>query len=661
MTSPHVRFLASVFGLALVGWALFAVVLFVDGLHWGDLPLFAVFTVLFGYLCFGFCHAAFGLLYGRKSQPSTSALSEENESEGRVALVMPVHDEPVERVIQGLEATFNSVLGEEEGKFFDVFILSDSLKVRKWVEEEEAWLRWLKRTGLKNRIFYRHRKINEGRKAGNVADFCNEHGDHYDFMVVLDADSVMTGETLVALRQRMIASPQVGLLQTVPKLVGARSFYGRLQQFSNRVYGGLFLSGLSYWQGDGGNFWGHNAIIRMKAFKECCALPHLPGAGGFGGEILSHDFVEAGLLRSQGWGVRLAEDLSGSYEEGPQNLIDAAKRDRRWCEGNLQHVTFLLAKGLRQRTRLHLLNGILGYLASPLWLALIVLSLLQLGTRTEELPASEVSSLVLLVLTLVLLFLPKFLCLLDLARRPAEAKAYGGPKQVFVGGILESLTSILLAPLNLAFHTQFVVAVLFGKKVRWNAQNRGAEGTSWQDAWKVHGAHLLLGLVLMVLALVTSQWRGLVFTLPVSLPLILSPALSVWTSRFSKLSFLATPEERQPPWEVLVALQNPKGKALDDSYWIRRMLVEPPLHVAHLSGLVSTAEQEGDPELIKKVFNEGPSSLSEDEKKYFLKSSHCLQEVHLAIWRASEQKYPGSGNEGRPFQRLPRKSLEIRS
>ena len=348
MTTPHVRFLTSVLALALVGWGLFAFILLVDGWHWGDLPLFAVFSVLFSYLSFGFCHAAFGLLHQRKKETIAATLPQENESKGKVALVMPVHDEPVERVMQGLEATFNSVLGEKDGQHFDLYILSDSIKVRKWVEEEEAWLRWLKRTGLKNRIFYRHRNSNEGRKAGNVADFCNEHGDRYDFMVVLDADSVMTGETLVALRERMMAEPQLGLLQTVPKLVGAQSFYGRLQQFANRVYGGLFLSGLSYWQGDGGNFWGHNAIIRLKAFKECCALPHLPGSGGFGGEILSHDFVEAGLLRSHGWGVRLAEDLHGSYEEGPQNLIDAAKRDRRWCEGNLQHVTFLLSKGPSQ-------------------------------------------------------------------------------------------------------------------------------------------------------------------------------------------------------------------------------------------------------------------------------------------------------------------------
>ena len=640
MIAPLARFLTSVLALAFVGWSLFAVVLLADGWHWGDLPLFGVFAILFGYLCFGFCHAAFGLFHRRQGEEVATTPSLESEDTNRVAVVMPVHDEPVERVMQGLEATFNSVLGEEEGHYFDLFILSDSLKVNKWVEEEEAWLRWLKRTGLNGRIFYRHRHSNEGRKAGNVADFCNEHGDKYAFMVVLDADSVMTGETLVALRQRMVANSQLGLLQTVPKLVGARSFYGRLQQFSNRVYGGLFLSGLSYWQGDGGNFWGHNAIIRMKAFKECCALPHLPGAGGFGGEILSHDFVEAGLLRSRGWGVRLAEDLSGSYEEGPQSLLEAARRDRRWCEGNLQHATFLLSKGLRQRTRIHLMNGILGYLASPLWLALIVLSLLQLGTRTEDVPVSAFSSAALLILTLILLFLPKLLCLFDLARRSEEAQTYGGRARVFLGGALESLTSVLLAPLNLAFHTQFVISVLLGKKVRWNAQNRGAEGTSWADAWKVHRLHVLLGMVLMVLAGVTTQWNGFLFTLPVTLPLVLSPPLSVWSSRVSKSSLLATPEELSPPPEVAMALQDPKEKPLDEGYWIRRMLIEPPLHAAHLASVLDSEEQDGDPKLIAKVFRQGPASLSADEKKYLLKSRHCLQEIHFAIWRATKDELP---------------------
>ena len=640
MTGPLARFLTSVLALAFVGWSLFTVVLLADGWHWGDLPLFGVFAILFGYLCFGFCHAAFGLFHRRKDEEAAILPAQEGKDVSRVALVMPVHDEPVERVMQGLEATFNSVLKEEDGHFFDLFILSDSLKVNKWVEEEEAWLRWLKRTGLNGRLFYRHRNSNEGRKAGNVADFCNEHGDHYAFMVVLDADSVMTGETLVTLRERMVANPHLGLLQTVPKLVGAQSFYGRLQQFSNRVYGGLFLSGLSYWQGDGGNFWGHNAIIRMKAFKECCALPHLPGGGGFGGEILSHDFVEAGLLRANGWGVRLAEDLQGSYEEGPQSLLEAARRDRRWCEGNLQHATFLLSKGLRQRTRIHLINGILGYLASPLWLVLIVLSLLQLGTRTEDFPVSAFSSATLLAFTLVLLFLPKFLCLVDLARKPQEAQTYGGQVRVFLGGLLESLTSVLLAPINLAFHTQFVVSVLLGKKVRWNAQNRGAEGTSWEDGWKVHRLHLLLGLLLMMLAGATSQWSGFLFTLPVTLPLVLSPAISVWSSRVSKASLLATPEELSPPPEVSLALQDPKEKPLDEGYWIRRMLIEPPLHAAHLASVPELEEQDGDPKLIEKVFREGPSSLSAEEKSYLLKSRHCLQEIHFAIWRANKEDLP---------------------
>ncbi|WP_377047426.1 glucans biosynthesis glucosyltransferase MdoH [Roseibacillus persicicus] len=637
---PVVLFLASVLGLALLGWALFTRVILADGWQWGDLLLFASFALLFGYLCFGFCHAAFGFFSRRRPAVRKPDSEGEHDGEGRVAIVMPVYNEPVERVMQGLEATFNSVLEEADGTYFDLFILSDSTKVRKWVEEKEAWLRWLQRSGLDTRIFYRHRNHNTGRKAGNVADFCNEYGDRYDFMVVLDADSVMTGETLVELRRRMNANPRLGLLQTVPRLVGASSFYGRLQQFSNRVYGGLFLSGLSYWQGEGGNFWGHNAIIRMKAFKECCGLPLLPGPGGLGGEILSHDFVEAGLLRAKGWEVRLAEDLAGSYEEGPQSLIEAARRDRRWCEGNLQHSTFLLSKGLRQRTRIHLANGILGYLSSPLWLVLIVLSLLVLGNRGEGPPGGDGVALLLLLYTVALLLVPKLLCFVDLALDREEVAKYGGRSRVFAGGILETFSSILLAPINMVFHTQFVIAALLGCKVRWDAQNRDAEGTSWEEAWTVHRAHLFVGLGLQLLAVFTSGWTGFLFTLPVTLPLVFSPFLSVCTSRPSQTRLLATPEELSPPPEVASALRPAKSSPLDDSYWIRRMLIEPPLHIAHLAGTPPTGRQERDAKLIEKVYRNGPSVLSEEEKTYLLQSRDCLEEIHLAIWQTPKRELP---------------------
>ena len=218
------------------------------------------------------------------------------------------------------------------------------------------------------RIYYRRRVNNEGKKSGNVRDFLNTWGRRYRYFIVFDADSVMRGETIVDLVKLMEAHPNVGLIQTVPALVNAESLFGRIQQFANRLYAPVFIAGLNYWAQSFGNYWGHNAIIRTEPFMQFCDLPQLPGRKPFGGQILSHDFVEAALLLRENWQVWFAYDLEGSYEETPQDIIENAQRDRRWCQGNLQHGMVLFARGLRGVSRIHLLLGIFGYLASPLWL-----------------------------------------------------------------------------------------------------------------------------------------------------------------------------------------------------------------------------------------------------------------------------------------------------
>ncbi|MBN8772313.1 MAG: glucans biosynthesis glucosyltransferase MdoH, partial [Thiobacillus sp.] len=220
-------------------------------------------------------------------------------------------------------------------------------------------------------LYYRRRRRNIARKAGNIADFCKRWGGGYDYLLVLDADSLMEPTSIIELARRMEADRDAGLIQTVPRLVHGKTVFARLHQFASRIYGPAIATGLAWWVGGEGNYWGHNAIIRRRAFTEAAGLPDLPGKAPFGGHILSHDFVEAALIRRAGWTVKIADDIQGSYEETPPSLVDFAIRDRRWCQGNLQHVGVLPARGLHWVSRFHLVSGILSYLASFLWLLLI--------------------------------------------------------------------------------------------------------------------------------------------------------------------------------------------------------------------------------------------------------------------------------------------------
>ena len=356
-------------------------------------------------------------------------------------------------------------------------------------------MRWRASWAGSGQIHYRRRTINREKKSGNIRDFCNAWGSRFRYMVVLDADSVMTGETLVSLVRLMEVNPTVGLIQTVPGLINNESLFGRLQQFASRLFGPLFTAGLNYWVQDGGNYWGHNAIIRVDPFMHNCDLPMLPGKKPFGGHILSHDFVEAALLRREDWEVWLAWDLDGSWEEGPQSLTDFAARDRRWCQGNLQHSLLLFAKGFRGISRVHLILGILGYVASPLWLAFMLvfawikfykknltgLSDIPTAPATPFLKSLSMTEHGFLVfgISMGIIFAPKLIALVDLALSPDRRASFGGWWRAAFSVFFETIVSALQAPIMMLFHTQFVLTNLLGREVGWSPQNRAADGTSW--------------------------------------------------------------------------------------------------------------------------------------------------------------------------------------
>lgn len=484
----------------------------------------------------------------------------------RTAVVMPIFNEDADRVFAGLQATYLSLQATGCLSHFDFFVLSDSNDLARLADEERAWADLRNRLGASERLFYRRRRRNTGRKAGNIAEFCRNWGSRYDHMVVLDADSVMAGPTLVKLARLMQANPRVGLIQTVPTLINGETLFARAVQFVNRLCGPMMSAGIHYWQLGDSNYWGHNAIIRMSAFIQHCGLPDLPGRAPLGGEILSHDFVEAALLRRAGWSVWLLPDLDGSYEEMPSNLTDFAQRDRRWCQGNLQHQRLLASRGLVGMSRLHLVSGGMSYLSSAIWFLLLMLSTVEivmqaLSTHVYFAPgynlfpvwpvSKTAETFTLFMLTIGMLVVPKLLAALLALLDREQLSAFGGRARLFASLLIEQLYSALHAPLMMLFHTRFVVANLRGRSVSWTAQPRGERGIGLKEALALHGGQTLFGLVwagtLLALAPTFFWWF-----LPVLTGLVLAVPLSILSSRgrvgawLHRHGIFLTPEESRP-------------------------------------------------------------------------------------------------------------------
>ncbi len=474
-------------------------VLQVDGFTAREIGILVLFAILFAWIASSFWLAVFGA-YARFAKINLLPLKPPTGAPAaRTAILMPVYNEDVARVFCGVRA-----VRESAGPDFDFYILSDSTNPANWVAEELAWQKLKGELGQDAHIYYRHRAENTGRKAGNIQDFCENWGQLYDYMVILDADSLMTGKTLVQLVGLMDANPRAGLIQAPAQLVGRNSLFARIQQFSSSVYGPIHTAGLAYLQGADGNYWGHNAIIRVQAFMQHCGLPRLPGKAPLGGEIMSHDFIEAALLRRGGWEVWMAPDIGGSFEEPPPTLVDYLIRDRRWCQGNLQHLGIVFAQGLTLPSRLHLLMGIMSYVSSPLWLVLLIVSAIDTVSFTPapagslhlslSLSVSHAAELVVLVLaTVVLLYGPKLLAVAALLESPEATRAHGGTSAVVLSAFWESLFSTLMAPIVMLQHSWYVVAILMGMTTGWNAQTRTDRALPLKSAARKFAAHMLVG------------------------------------------------------------------------------------------------------------------------------------------------------------------------
>lgn len=533
-----------------------------------EIAVLALFAILFSWVSAGFWTAMMGFLVLAKGGDRhlisrSAAVDGPIAQEARTAVIMPICNEDVTRVFAGLRATYESMERTGELARFDFFVLSDSGNPDLRTAETDAWMETCRAVNGFGRIFYRWRRHRVKRKTGNVADFCRRWGSAYRYMVVLDADSVMSGECLTTLVKLMEGNPGAGIIQTAPLAVGRETMYARVQQFSTRVYGPLFTAGLHYWQLGESHYWGHNAIIRIQPFMEHCALAPLPGKGPLAGEILSHDFVEAALMRRAGWGVWIAYDLEGSYEELPPNLLDEVKRDRRWCQGNLMNFRLWMKQGFHAVHRAVFLTGVMAYLSAPLWFLFLVLSTIMLAKHALVPPEyftqpyqlfptwpewHPEKALALFSATATLLFLPKIASVVLLMK---DSRNYGGPLRLVLSMLIEVVMSALLAPVRMLFHTKFVVAAYSGWGITWKSPPREDAQTTWGESFRRHGMHTLLGLA----------WGGLVlwldpnfvwWLLPIVGSLAFSIPLSVWLSRVSLgramrgARLFVTPEEATP-------------------------------------------------------------------------------------------------------------------
>jgi membrane glycosyltransferase len=580
------------------------------------------------------------------------------------AVVVPVYNEDPVRVFAGLKATYESL--EKSGflPFFEFFILSDTTNPETWIREEMALVDFRQSVSDPGRIFYRNRRENTDRKMGNIADFCASWGGRYRYMIVFDADSVMTGACLVNLVRLMECHPNAGIVQAPPLPVNRHTLFGRMRQFATHAYSSIFLTGLNFWQGGAANYWGHNAIIRIEPFVEHCRLPKLSGKEPLGGSILSHDFVEAAFMRRAGWKVYLASELRGSYEEVPHSLISYAARDRRWCQGNMQHARLLLMPGLHPVNRLHLCLGVMAYLAAPLWLLMLAISTIEGIRQSFQLhsyfppgralhPNWHISvqqqAIWMFVAVMALLMAPKFLSLLILWRNREERTAFGGGDKLALGVLLETAGSTLLAPVLAFLQTHFVISILLGWKVNWDAQDRGEAQTTLGDAARRHWPGTALGAVWTVLLLTTTPKLFWWFS-PVLAGFLLAIPISVWSSRVSlgewarKRGLFLTPEEADPPpilltmeRELNLAAARPWAKEEDA---LERVLGDPVVRAVHFS-LSSNHESkdalrrhylEG---LELKYRHEGAAALTAREKRDLLWDEEAIQSLlhgKLAGW-----------------------------
>lgn len=590
-------------------------VLGVSGLTLLEIAILVVFVSLFAWIALSMTSSLAGFLrLLRHPLPPAEEGRGEADAPPPTALLMPAYNEDPARIMAALAVIHADLARLGLAAQFDLFVLSDTTDPDAWVAEEAAYLA-LRAHAPDARIFYRRRPKNTERKAGNIADWVRRWGGAYPQFMILDADSLMTGACIAQLARTMAATPDAGLIQSLPVIVGAQTLFARAQQFAGRVYGPMIAQGIACWHGAEGNYWGHNAMIRTQAFASAAGLPHLPGRKPFGGHIMSHDFVEAALIRRAGWAVHMLPGLQGSYEECPPSLTELAVRDRRWCQGNLQHAAVLPARGLHPVSRMHLLMGIGSYVTAPLWLLFLVMGILiSLQARfvpPDYFPSGQpslfplwpavdpVRSMWVFIGTMGVLLGPKLLAWFAVVIHNDQRRSFGGALRMLAGVLIESVVSGLLAPVAMLTQSASVFTILAGRDGGWQPQQREDGRVPFRDTFRRYLPHTLTGLFLGTASWAVS-WPLVWWMSPVVVGLALAAPLAAFTAgrgpgrALRRLGLLRTPEEAAPPAVLVEARQLQPRFAQPDMPAIARLMSDPALLAAHRA-MLPPSRRKGEP------------------------------------------------------------------
>ncbi|MTI17698.1 glucans biosynthesis glucosyltransferase MdoH [Rhodobacteraceae bacterium RKSG542] len=525
--------------------------------------MLTAFLITLPWLVIGFWHSVIGMsLMFRHAKPEDHVCQLETLDpdvalpERSTALLSCIRNEDVTAVGQKLEAMLEDLAKANALQVFALYILSDTDEEDVGAQEEALAAQLQQRWGTRIPVVYRRRAQNTGYKAGNIADYCRTYGERHEFFITLDADSYMAAHVLKGLVSRMVANPNLGILQTLAVGLPSKSFFARVFQWGMRLGMRSYTLGAAWWQGGFGPYWGHNAILRTKAFTQHCMLPVLKGKGPLSGPILSHDQVEAALMAKGGYEVRVWPQEGGSYEENPPNLLGFIDRDLRWCHGNMQYLRLFGIKGLKPISLIQLFLAVLMFVSSPAWLLFLFIGALGPYAFAEN-PITYDGQLgiVMLATIMTMVFAPVLSSMFYIGLSRARAAVYGGTGLFSLGAVGFLFFSIMLSPLMAIAHSVFMALLFMGKKCSWRGQSRDVTEISWSEALSKFWPQLLFGIAGLVWV---SDQSGLVMAL--AAPVLIGPLLvvpfAVLTSRIKagqlavRLRLWDVPEEISEPEEL---------------------------------------------------------------------------------------------------------------
>lgn len=543
--------------LALVAWM--ASILKIGGWTWLEVLVLACFAIGTPWSVLGFWNAVIGIimLHARRGgvaevAPFCAAGDLSRPLSVNTAVLMTLRNEDPARAVLRLKTVKSSLEATGEGDRFRYFLLSDSDRPDIVAAEE----RLAAALAADGRVVYRRRAANTGFKAGNIHEFCDTYGRDFDLILPLDADSLMTGRAIIRLARIMQAYPRLGILQSLVVGLPSAAPFARIFQFGMRLGMRTYTMGQAWWTADCGPFWGHNALLRTRPFAEFCKLPILPGAPPLGGHILSHDQVEATLMRRAGYEVRVVPIEDGSFEDNPPDALEFIHRDVRWCQGNMQYLKLLATPGLQPVSRFQLVWAILMFAGVPAWTLMIAaLPLLTLDAQAaSDFPVASAAALY--VTFLVMFLAPKIAGHLDVALTKGEVARFGGPSRYTLSAALELIFSFLQGAITSIRTSLFMAGLPFGYSIVWSGQKRDAHGVAWGAALKALWPQLVFGIVICGALLIISP-TVLLWSLPLTAGYVLAVPFAVLTANpaigrwMQKRGIAAIPEDFAPPPEVL--------------------------------------------------------------------------------------------------------------